>query len=132
MSKTLHKTCPDDCCTQADPPETTSTPTDTDAIQKTYQVAGMDCGQCALTVEKGVQQMAGIQSAKVNFSTGKLMVVADDAQALTGIPKTVTQLGYAVVPTTSTKSEANWLKSKLFLSILPAVRCRSNIPILCR
>lgn len=105
MSKTLHKTCPDDCCTQADPPETTSTPTDTDAIQKTYQVAGMDCGQCALTVEKGVQQMAGIQSAKVNFSTGKLMVVADDAQALTGIPKTVTQLGYAVVPTTSTKSE---------------------------
>lgn len=90
MKQTLHndtnKACPMD-----------QHAADTQTTQKTYQVAGMDCGNCALTVQKGVQQIDGIQAAKVNFSTGKLAVVADDAQALAKIPKTVSQLGYQVV-----------------------------------
>lgn len=83
--------CKDECCEN----ETQSEPIDSE-IHKEYTVTGMDCGDCARTIQKGVSQISGIQEAQVNFSTGKLHVAADNVQALQSIPKTVTQLGYQV------------------------------------
>jgi Cd2+/Zn2+-exporting ATPase len=65
-------------------------------MQKTYQVTGMDCGGCALTIEKAVAKLPGIQSAKVNFSTGKMAVAVADPEVLPTISKTVSQLGYQI------------------------------------
>lgn len=39
-----------------------------------YIVKGMDCAECALKIEKGVRQVEGITSARVDFATGLLHV----------------------------------------------------------
>lgn len=36
------------------------------------QVAGMDCGSCAKTIEVGLQQLKGVTEASVSFATGKV------------------------------------------------------------
>ncbi|SDC57086.1 Cd2+/Zn2+-exporting ATPase [Terribacillus halophilus] len=63
----------------------------------TYNVSGMDCGACAKTIEKAVRMLPGVQSVKVQFSTGKMKVAAKEASQLTIIPKTVSKLGYSAV-----------------------------------
>ena len=42
--------------------------------QNIYIVKGMDCAECALKIEKGVRQVEGITSARVDFATGLLHV----------------------------------------------------------
>lgn len=37
-----------------------------------YQIEGMDCASCALTIEKHLNTVTGIDEAKVNFSTGQM------------------------------------------------------------
>ncbi|MFB1083015.1 heavy metal translocating P-type ATPase [Jeotgalibacillus sp. JSM ZJ347] len=39
-----------------------------------YQVSGMDCSSCAATLEKHMTGNVGVQSVKVNFSTGKMHI----------------------------------------------------------
>ena len=40
----------------------------------TYIVKGMDCPSCALTVEKGVGNLEGVESVTINYSTQKMNV----------------------------------------------------------
>lgn len=59
---------------------------------ETYMVKGMDCADCALTIEKGVRQLQGVESAQVDFATGLLHVQGNvDPQALN---RRVEALGY--------------------------------------
>lgn len=37
-----------------------------------YQIEGMDCASCALTIEKHLNSISGVNQAKVNFSTGQM------------------------------------------------------------
>lgn len=39
-----------------------------------FDVQGMDCSECAQTVQAGVSSLAGVQQASVNFGTGTLRV----------------------------------------------------------
>lgn len=43
-----------------------------------YTLEGMDCGDCALTIEKAVAAIPGIASASVNFGSARLSVVLVD------------------------------------------------------
>jgi Zn2+/Cd2+-exporting ATPase len=45
--------------------------------QKTYTVRGMDCADCARTVEKGVRRLDGVRTVQVDFATGKLHLTGD-------------------------------------------------------
>ncbi|MDQ6603837.1 MAG: cadmium-translocating P-type ATPase, partial [Chloroflexota bacterium] len=42
----------------------------------TFAVSGMDCGDCAKTVQAGVARLPGIREARVNFAVGTLVVAA--------------------------------------------------------
>lgn len=78
------------------------------ATTKTLQVrvGGMDCGNCAKTIEVGVQQISGVVSASVSFTTERLQVVYDSQQmSETAISDRVKALGYTVEQTTEASSE---------------------------
>ncbi|OAT81062.1 heavy metal translocating P-type ATPase [Desulfotomaculum copahuensis] len=46
-------------------------------IRTQFKVSGMTCANCALTIEKGVGKMAGVNAAAVNFASEKLAVEFD-------------------------------------------------------
>lgn len=61
------------------------------------QVAGMDCGSCAKTIEASLQQLPGVREASANFATGRLNVSYDPQLASeTGICDRVAALGYTI------------------------------------
>ncbi|RNB85194.1 cadmium-translocating P-type ATPase [Brevibacillus fluminis] len=64
-----------------------------------YRVEGMDCSSCALTLEKHMRALPFVQQISVNFSTGKMQLVADgvtDGE----IVKEVSKAGYQASPIT--------------------------------
>lgn len=59
------------------------------------RITGMDCADCALKLEKGVGNLAGVESCRVIFATAKMDVVAAGASEAE-IVKQVQALGYNV------------------------------------
>ncbi|MFN8648365.1 heavy metal translocating P-type ATPase [Streptococcus sp.] len=66
---------------------------------ETFDIEGMTCATCALTVEKAVGKLAGVEEASVNLATEKL-TVSYDAQNLypSQIVEAVTKAGYQALP----------------------------------
>lgn len=71
-------------------------------VQQRYRhrelvIAGMDCADCALKLERGVGQLDGVLQATVNFTAGKMWVEYDtDAVDQGVIAGRVQRLGYRV------------------------------------
>ncbi len=64
-------------------------------MKKEYNITGLDCGHCALTLEKYLQKVDGVISANINFSTSKLSLEIDDSrvhETLKKINKTIKQV----------------------------------------
>ena len=60
-----------------------------------YRIAGMDCGDCAITIESSIQQLPGVEAATVSF-TNETMEVIGDIEA-SAIEHRLTELGYRLV-----------------------------------
>ncbi|WP_223622940.1 heavy-metal-associated domain-containing protein [Microbacterium sp. EST19A] len=62
-----------------------------------YQVTGMTCGHCEMSVREEVGQIAGVEDIQVSAQTGLLSVTAaadiDDAQVLAAVE----EAGYSAV-----------------------------------
>jgi len=62
-----------------------------------YQVRGMTCGHCEMSVREEVGEIAGVDDVQVSAQTGRLVVTAaaeiDDAQVLAA----VAEAGYSAV-----------------------------------
>ena len=62
-----------------------------------YQVTGMTCGHCELSVREEVGQIAGVEEIQVSAQTGKLVVTAahpvEDADVLSAVD----EAGYSAV-----------------------------------
>jgi len=69
-----------------------------------FTIKGMDCPDCARTVERGVARLAGVKTCHLNFTTEQLHVTGD-VDPETVIAR-VRELGYEALPTTSAVSEA--------------------------
>ncbi len=52
-----------------------------DTIEKTYVIEGMTCGHCELSVREEVEELAGVQSAQADRTTGRLTVRGDVDEA---------------------------------------------------
>lgn len=64
----------------------------------TYAIEGMTCASCAMTVEKAVGKLAGVESSQVNLATEKLSVTYDDSQVKPeDVAKAVEKAGYHMV-----------------------------------
>lgn len=63
--------------------------------QKTLDISGMTCANCALRIEKGLSKLPGVQSATVNFAMETATVEYDEAVCeLPQLIGNVEQLGY--------------------------------------
>ncbi len=64
-----------------------------------YQVTGMTCEHCEMSVREEVAEIPGVDEIQVSAQTGKLVVTSsgavDDAQVLAA----VTEAGYSAVRT---------------------------------
>ena len=62
-----------------------------------YQVTGMTCGHCEMSVREEIAQIAGVQEIQVSAQTGKLVVNSaddlDDAQVFAAVE----EAGYSAV-----------------------------------
>jgi copper chaperone len=62
-----------------------------------YQVTGMTCGHCEMSVRDEVDQLPGIEDVQVSAQTGRLTVTAaqpvDDADVLAAVD----EAGYSAV-----------------------------------
>lgn len=74
-----------------------------------YRVHGMDCPACAVTIEKSLKTLKDIQDVKVNYSTGKLQVVANNQLAFSPIPSRVEKLGFSIEPINQNKRMKTYL-----------------------
>lgn len=65
--------------------------------QREYQVTGMTCGHCELSVREEVEQIAGVTDITVSAASGSLSITApadlDDA----GVIAAVEEAGYSAV-----------------------------------
>ena len=63
-----------------------------------YQVTGMTCGHCEMSVREEVGQVPGVETVEVSAQTGTLVVggpqTIDDAQVLAAVE----EAGYSAVP----------------------------------
>ncbi|HEM5198179.1 TPA: heavy metal translocating P-type ATPase [Streptococcus suis] len=73
--------------------------------QASYPIQGMTCASCAMTVEKAVGKLAGMEEASVNLATEKLSVSYDEKiLGLEDIRQAVEKAGYQLVDNLVTES----------------------------
>ena len=73
---------------------------ETGAKEKTeLKISGMTCATCAVTIEKSLQGVEGVQKADVNLGLERVVVEYDPKKAkLADLEKAVADAGYEVVP----------------------------------
>src|SRR3954466_2455851 len=67
-----------------------------------FSIEGMDCADCAITIEKAISALPGVEKAGVNFATARL-TVNELPEAQPGLEnaiiKKVSEAGYRAAPT---------------------------------
>ena len=59
-------------------------------MKKKFKLIGLDCANCAAQLENAISKMDGIESASVNFMTGKLVIeCADDEDIIKRVKKMI-------------------------------------------
>ncbi|MCL5074623.1 MAG: cadmium-translocating P-type ATPase [Chloroflexi bacterium] len=66
-----------------------------------FRISGMDCADCALTIERNVAAMPGVRKAKVNFAAARLTVWHAPQVVPEEVARAVEQTGYGASPETS-------------------------------
>src|SRR5699024_6984940 len=77
---------------------------------RTYDVAGMDCGGCAQSIENHLNTIPAVNRVSVNFSTGKMKV--EHENSVDDIVSEVSKIGYKASPMTNSNKPAETLKNK--------------------
>ena len=108
--------------------------TKTNSKYITFSVEGMDCGSCAKSIEKHLNNLSYVNDAQVSFSTGK-MQVDFEGNKTKNIEKEVSKIGYSATLQSSNKNNnTKWrlfskpIISTLFL-ILGIVSSMVSLPI---
>ena len=63
-------------------------------MEQRFEITGMDCANCALTIERGVAKLPDVRAATLNFTTGALRV--EGAVDPERVIARVRELGYDV------------------------------------
>lgn len=62
-----------------------------------YQVTGMSCGHCEMSVREEVGQVPGVEDIQVSAKTGRLVVTAAAPLDDTAVLAAVDEAGYSAV-----------------------------------
>ena len=65
--------------------------------ENVYQVTGMSCGHCEMSVREEVEQVAGVTALTVNAQTGKLVVTSAEPIDDSAVLSAVEEAGYSAV-----------------------------------
>ena len=65
--------------------------------QREYQVTGMTCGHCELSVREEVEQLAGVTDISVSAASGTLSIAAPAELDDAGVIAAVEEAGYSAV-----------------------------------
>ena len=91
------------------------------------RIAGMDCADCAATLEKGVGGLAGVQICTVNFSTARMLVEYDPAHVREAeIAHRIRTLGYEVQSDHAAGKPAARLRRGGILGFVPYLFARRS------
>ena len=84
-----------------------------------FDVSGMDCGDCARTIEAGVRRLPGVEAASVNFGAGTLTVVpSGESTTPLAVVSAVAQAGYRAAPRgTAEPAPASWWRERRMIEI---------------
>jgi len=66
-------------------------------ITTEFQVTGMTCGHCEMSVREEVENIAGVDSIDVSAATGKLVVTLASAIDADAVIAAVDEAGYQAV-----------------------------------
>ena len=66
-------------------------------VASEYQVTGMTCAHCEMSVREEVGEIAGIDDIQVSAQTGKLVVAAADGVDDSEVLAAVEEAGYSAV-----------------------------------
>ena len=82
-----------------------------------FDIAGMDCGDCAKTVEAGVQRLPGVLEATVNFAGATLKVTPANVKLTpSAVIAAVAQAGYSASTQSATAQATHiWWKTRRVL-----------------
>lgn len=108
QTKSKSSCCSDNSCEDPSPPLDAQKILG-DGVQ-TYLVDGMDCGACALTIEKHLQNVSGVEEVRVNFATGKMHIRHD--RDVDDIIKEVSNAGFVASLAGARKRSAPVQKAK--------------------
>jgi copper chaperone CopZ len=62
-----------------------------------YQVTGMTCGHCEMSIREEVSKIPGVEDIQVSAQTGKLVVTGSDAVDDVQVLAAVDEAGYSAV-----------------------------------
>ncbi|UKJ63412.1 cation transporter [Cellulosimicrobium cellulans] len=62
-----------------------------------YQVTGMTCGHCEMSVREEVEQVPGVTAIDVSATSGRLVVTADQPLDDAAVVAAVDEAGYQAV-----------------------------------
>lgn len=66
-------------------------------VHQVVPIEGMDCADCAMTLERGVGRLRGVEWVSVNFAGARMALEFDAGQtSLDAVGKCVKKLGYAI------------------------------------
>ena len=96
------------------------------ATRADIPVEGMTCAACATRIERGLSRLPGVESAAVNFASGRAAVQYDpDATGLPAFKEKIEALGYHVAAVDDTKAtldaETHAIRNRLVLAAVLAV-----------
>ncbi len=63
-----------------------------------FQVTGMTCGHCEMSVREEVEKIAGVESIDVSAQTGRLVVTSTAEVDADAVIAAVDEAGYQAVP----------------------------------
>jgi Cd2+/Zn2+-exporting ATPase len=84
----------------------------------TVRVSGMDCASCALTLERSVAQLKGVDRAVVNFAAARMDVHHAPTVTLPEITRAVQRAGFEVPSTRSIGNVSIWSSTRARLTVL--------------
>ena len=88
---------------------------------RTFNIEGMDCGACAMTIERHMKNLSSVKEVSVNFSTGKMQIVHE--MNVEEVVKEVSKAGYqaSLVSNRRTSTEAIEPKKGLPLTTISGI-----------
>ncbi len=113
-----------DCCSHAAAPASVQS----DIIVNNFTISGLDCGDCAIKLEKGLGKQKGILEVKVNFATAKMKVTYNHTVIQSAeIAKAVSSFGYEAILLSDTIKQSQFHKSVFTVSGLDCGDCANKL-----